>query len=133
MTGLTVNDTIADSELTETGKTVSDLQSGVTFGANAIKGTLKYVENWTWFDSNPEINTGNFLVFKSTLSGADKITAQLIGAKVNPGPIELDPDGIAIFHITDKDAQMVQVVAYKDGLVQQKLYDLSGLTLQGAS
>ena len=130
MTGLTVNDTIADSELSVTGKTVSDLQSGVKFGANAITGTLKYVENWTWFDSDPEINTGNFLVFKSTLSGADKITAQLIGAKVNPGPIELDSDGIAIFHITNKDTQMVQVVAYKGDLVQTKLYTLSGLTCE---
>ena len=63
-----MNDTIADSDLAVTGKTVSDLQSGVKFGANAIKGTLKYVENWTWFDSDPEINTGNFLVFKSTLT-----------------------------------------------------------------
>lgn len=130
MTGLTVNDTIADSELSVTGKTVSDLQSGVKFGANAITGTLKYVENWTWFDSNPEINTGNFLVFKSTLSGADKITAQLIGSKVNPGPIELDSDGIAIFHITNKDTQMVQVVAYKGDLVQTKLYTLNGLTCE---
>ena len=130
MTGLTVNDTIADSELSVTGKTVSDLQSGVKFGANAITGTLKYVENWTWFDSDPEINTGNFLVFKAALTGADKITAQLIGAKVNPGPVELDSDGIGIFHITNKDTQMVQVVAYKGGLVQQKLYTLKGLTLQ---
>ena len=130
MTGLTVNDTIADSDLSVTGKTVSDLQSGVKFGANAITGTLKYIENWTWFDSNPEINTGNFLVFKSALTGADKITAQLIGAKVNPGPIELDSDGIAIFHITDKDTQMVQVVAYKDGMTCQKLYTLNGLTCE---
>lgn len=99
------------------------------FGANAIKGTLKYIENWTWFDSDPEINTGNFLVFKAALTGADKITAQLIGAKVNPGAIELDSDGIGIFRITDKANQMVQVVAYKDGLVQQKLYTLDGLTL----
>lgn len=119
--------------MTETGKTVSDLQSGVTFGANAIKGTLKYIENWTWFDSNPEINTGNFLVFKSALTGADKITAQLIGSKINPGPVVLDSDGIAIFRIADKDAQMIQVVAYKGGLTQSKLFDLSGLTLQGAS
>lgn len=130
MTGLTVNDTIADSDMSATGKTVSDLQSGVKFGANAITGTLKYVENWTWFDSDPTINTGNFLAFKSTLANADKITAELIGATVNPGPKELDSDGIAIFHITDKNAQMVQVVAYKDNLVQQKLYSLRGLTLE---
>lgn len=130
MTGLTVNDTIADSELSVTGKTVSDLQSGVKFGANAIKGTLKYVENWTWFDSDPTINTGNFLVFKAALTGADKITAELIGAKVNPGPIELDSDGIGIFHITNKDTQMVQVVAYKGGLTQTKLYTLSGLVCE---
>lgn len=130
MTGLTVNDTIADSELSVTGKTVSDLQSGVKFGANAIKGTLKYVENWTWFDSDPTINTGNFLAFKAALTGADKITAELIGAKVNPGPIELDSDGIGIFHITNKDTQMVQVVAYKGGLTQTKLYTLSGLVCE---
>ena len=48
MTGLTVNDTIADADMAVTGKTVSDLQSGVKFGANAITGTLKYIENWTF-------------------------------------------------------------------------------------
>lgn len=130
MTGLTVNDTIADSELSVTGKTVSDLQSGVKFGANAITGTLKYIENWTWFDSDPAINTGNFIAFKATLSGADKITAQLIGGKVTHGPQELDSDGIGIFHITDKDSQLIQIVAYKDGMTCQKLYTLSGLTCE---
>lgn len=130
MTGLTVNDTISDSDLSVTGKTVSDLQSDVKFGANAITGTLKYIENWTWFDSDPEINTGNFLVFKAALTGADKITAELINSKVTHGPQELDSDGIAIFHITNKDAEMVQVVAYKDGLTQSKLYSLDGLVLQ---
>lgn len=127
MTGLTVNDTISDSDLSVTGKTVSDLQSDVKFGANAITGTLKYIENWTWFDSDPEINTGNFLVFKAALTGADKITAELINGKVSHGPQELDSDGIGIFHVTNKDTQMVQVVAYKGGLVQTKLYTLSGL------
>lgn len=130
MTGLTVNDTISDSDLSVTGKTVSDLQSDVKFGANAITGTLKHIENWTWFDSDPEINTGNFLVFKAALTGADKITAELINGKVTHGPQELDSDGIGIFHITNKDAELVQVVAYKNGMTCQKLYSLSGLTLE---
>lgn len=130
MTGLTVNDTISDSDLSVTGKTVSDLQSDVKFGANAITGTLKYIENWTWFDSDPEINTGNFLVFKAALTGADKITAELINGKVTHGPQELDSDGIGIFHITNKDTELVQVVAYKNGMTCQKLYSLSGLTLE---
>lgn len=130
MTGLTVNDTISDSDLSVTGKTVSDLQTGVKFGANAITGTLKYIENWTWFDVDPDINTGNFLVFKAALTGADKITAELINGKETHGPQELDSDGIGIFHITNKDTQMVQVVAYKDGLTQSKLYALDNLTLE---
>lgn len=125
MTGLTVNDTIADEIL---GKTVSDLQSDVKFGANAITGTLKYIENWTEFSGQTSENTGNFIAFKSTLTGADKITVQLVGSNNHTGPQELDEDGIAIFHITDKSRQMIQVVAYKDGLVQQKLYSLKGLT-----
>lgn len=106
------------------------MQSGVTFGASAIKGTLKYIENWTEFSGQASENTGNFLAFKSTLEGADKITVQLIGGKVSHGPQELDSDGIAVFHITDKDTQMVQVMAYKDGKVQQKLYGLNGLVLE---
>lgn len=130
MTGLTVNDTITDTELSAFNKGVSDLQTGVTFGANAIKGTLKHITGWTEFSSVAEEQNGNYLVFKSTLTDADKITVQLIGAKSTRGAQELDADGIAIFRITDKDAQMVQVVAYKDGKVQQKLYSLRGLTLQ---
>lgn len=46
------------------------------------------------------------------------------------GPQELDSDGIGIFHITNKDAELVQVVAYKNGMTCQKLYSLSGLTLE---
>lgn len=69
-------------------------------------------------------------MFKAALTNADKITAELIGAKVNPGPVELDSDGIGIFHITNKETQMVQVVAYKGGLVQTKLYTLSGLVCE---
>lgn len=100
------------------------------FGANAIKGTLKYIEGWTAFDSDPEINTGNFLAFKSTLANADRITVQLIGGTVTTSPIELDDDGIAVFHITDKNSQMVQVVAYKDDLIQSRLFSLRGLTCE---
>lgn len=64
------------------------------------------------------------------MTGADKITAELINGKVSHGPQELDSDGIGIFHITNKDAELVQVVAYKDGMTCQKLYSLSGLTLE---
>lgn len=127
MTGLTVSDTISDEFL---GKHVADLQSGVKFSANEITGTLKYIEGWTEFSSLEAENTGYFLAFKSTLADADKITVQLIGAKTSRGAQELDEDGIAVFHITDKLSQMVQVVAYKDGMVQQKLYNLRGLTMQ---
>ena len=98
-----------------------------------ITGNLKYISNWTEFSGQTSENTGNFLVFKSTLADADRITVQLIGAKSTPYPQTLDADGIAIFHITDKDNQMVQVVAYKDGLTQSRLYSLSGLTCASAS
>ena len=124
-----MNDTISDAFL---GKHVADLQSGVKFSANGISGTLKYIENWTDFSSLETENTGYFLAFKSALANADKITVQLIGAKTTKGVQELDADGIAVFHITDPKSQMVQVVAYKDGKLQQKLYSLRGLTFQEA-
>ena len=130
MTGLSVGDDISDEFL---GKDVADLQTGVTFGANGITGTLKYITGWTAFSGDEAEQSGNYLVLKAELDGADLITAQLINGKSGRGVIELDDDGILVARITDKDRQMIQIVAYKDGMAQQKLYRLSGLTLEAAS
>lgn len=119
-----------DIDTTVLGKSVSDVQTGVTVNNNSFSGTLKYVEGWTEFSGDPNEQNGNFLIFHSAMTNADKITIQIINAKTRHEPVELDPDGIAVCRISDKNTQLIQVVAYKDGEAQQKLFSLRGLTLE---
>lgn len=46
------------------GKVVADLQKDIAVSAGSVIGTLKYVEDYTGFSSNPEQQQGNYLAFK---------------------------------------------------------------------
>lgn len=97
-----------------------------------ISGTLKYVTGYTGFSGEEYLQSGNYLAlhFDTGSTSADEIKVQLINGDY--GPVTLDEDGINIFRIRDKDSQAVQVMAYKDGRVTSRIYDLSGLTLETA-
>ena len=113
------------------GKSVSDLQTGITVGNNAITGTLKYVTGYTGFSGDPEEQSGNYLAFHCAADGADSITVEIIGAVSTPGEQTLDSDGIMIFRVSNT-AQKIKVRAYKDGLLANvQTYSLTGLTLNG--
>ena len=111
------------------GKTVSDLQSGITIGADSITGTLKYVSDYTGFSGDTALQSGNYLVLHS----ASSVDGAVITVKVT-NPVTLDADGIAVLRIADKDTQTVTITANKEGYESTtKVYTLSGLTCEGAS
>lgn len=113
------------------GKTVNQLQSGITVGADSVSGTLLYVDDYTGFSpSTPELQTGNYLALHFETPDIDNstITVELVGGQF--GPKDLDEDGICIFRVTDETTQKVKVTARADGFVSvTKTYKLTGLTL----
>lgn len=127
--GLTADVNI-DPAIDLLGKTVGDLQSGVAVDNNAhtITGTLKYVTGYTGFSGDPAEQSGNYLAVHFATEEEDTtITVHIIGSP-NP-PTTLDPDGINIFRIKNKN-QQIQVVATKDGVeTATAVYTLRGLTL----
>ena len=111
------------------GKSVSDLQTGVSVGANEITGTLKYVSDYTGFSSNVAEQSGNYLAIHcDTDVVADSITVELIGGTVGH-PVTLDSDGLIVLRITNTATQSVRVVATKGSETVTKTFSLTGLTL----
>ena len=107
-TELTVDTDVSASE-DLFGKTIDDLQTGVTIGENSITGTLKFVDDYTGFSSDPAMQSGNYLVIHCTVNDSTPITVEVVGG--TSGPRQLDADGIIVLRIADKDTQSVKVVA----------------------
>jgi hypothetical protein len=105
------------------GKTINDLQQDVEFTANAIAGTLKYVDDYTGFSGDPELQKGNFIVFHADTAEQDaKITVKITD------PVVLDADRIFVGRIANKDAQTITITAEKEGFTTvTKVYSLAGL------
>ena len=109
------------------GKSVTDLQSDIVVGTNAITGTLKHIADYTSAGYAGDEAAGNYLVLHCESDDADSITVEVVGGV--HGERTLDPDGIIIAHIAN-NSQSIRVKAYKDGLVGNVMtYSLSGLTL----
>lgn len=122
MSGLTIDTNIASDE-DLFGLTVSDLQSNVVIGKNAITGTLHYIDDYSTAFSGDEAE-GNYLAIHASVPNVDDAT---ISVKIT-NPVTLDPDGIFVGRIRDKDSQTITVVASKEGYESvTKVYNLSGL------
>lgn len=129
MTGLTVTaDIPSDTDLL--GKSVTDLQTGVTLGKKAIRGELKYVDDYTGFSSNPAEQKGNYIALKCECESADSIVVELVGGYT--GPVTLDEDGIIILKIAN-NTQTVKVTANATSYEPvTKTYTLTGVKLDKA-
>lgn len=112
------------------GKYITDLQSNIVVSDGNVRGTLKYVTEYTGFSGDPAEQSGNYLALHfATVPDADSITVELINGSVGH-PITLDSDGICIFRISDKDTQYIEVVATKDDRTITKTLYLQGLVLE---
>ena len=110
------------------GKSASDLQEDIVVGANGVSGTLKYIADYS-SAYGPGMDSGNYIALHyATEEEGSTITCELIGGTT--GPVTLDPDGINITRITDKNSQTIKVVASKTGYADTVKYlSLKGLTL----
>ena len=113
------------------GKVVSNLQTGVYELDGVIYGTSYYVDDYTGFSQSEELQHGNFVALHFYVPEVDPedvtITLTLTDTK------NLDSDGIAVLHITDKDSQVIKAVASMTGYAPiTKVYALSGLTCEEA-
>ena len=94
---------------------------------NGLTGTLKYVDNYTGFSGDPELQEGNYLVFHAAVPNVEDVT---ITAKMD-NTSTLDEDGIGVFRVRDKSSQTLTIVASKEGYDSvTKVYSLSGLTCE---
>ena len=128
MTSLSVDANVA-ANVDLFGKSVTDLQNGVSISGNAISGTLKYVSDYTGFSSKVAEQSGNYLVLHAEVPEVEDATITVTVTN----PSVLDSDGIIVLRIADKDSQTVTVVASKEGYESvTKTFTLSGLTCQAA-
>ena len=108
-------------------KSVTDLQTDIVVGANAITGTLKYIADYSSAGYAGYEASGNYLVIHSEATDADSITVEVVGGV--HGEQTLDVDGICICRIANT-SQKIRVRAYKDGTVANvKTYSLDSLVL----
>ena len=114
------------------GKTVDQLQSSITVGADSVSGTLLYVDDYTGFSEDTELQSGNYLALHFEVPEADDATITAVLSDDPEATNVLDEDGIAILRITDTD-QTVSVTASKTGYESvTKTYSLTGLTLNNS-
>lgn len=113
---------------------VSDLQSNVSLTDGVFSGTLKYydtpgaiVDYW---------GAGNFLSCKFSVEDNDWTAYDSVKVGLEPsagtGLVELinDPDKNMIAKVSDKDVQVLKVVATKGGQQAIKTYSLRNLTVE---
>lgn len=114
-----------DAETDLYGKSVTDLQSDIVIGDDAITGTLAYVTDYTDFSEDTDLQKGNFLALHFGAPEGYEITVSL-----GDDPIEVDSDGIVVMRIADKDTDIITATATKGEDTQTLTFDLSGLTCE---
>ena len=121
-----------DGGSTVLGKTVSELQTGISIQDNKITGTLLNVTDFAKFSGKKDLQKGHFLALN--VSGAEGATLfhELIGAVDSPGLHQFkEGDKELIVRITNKETQKIRIVAQKKKYLPSEVtYELSGLTLQ---
>lgn len=122
-----VTTTIPEGTTDILGKTINELQN-VNIENNNVTGTLNYVSDYTDFSSNPEEQSGNYLVIKVEATNATTITCQISEATSTPDPIELDEDGIFVARL-HSNTQTITIKAIGEATTTQVL-NLTGLTLE---
>ena len=113
------------------GKTVSQLQTGVTVSPGKISGTLHYVKEYKQF--NPTVSAeqeGNYLALKIEFDDDTTVKFDLVGG--DKGEVTMPKgDHLMVCRIKDKNTQSIRITAEKAGSRRNvKTYSLNGLTLE---
>lgn len=102
------------------------MQDDVEVSGNAITGTLikqtsgAIVDYW---------GQGYFIGLKFTPDSDATTTKVGIAPSAGSGMVALDPDGLAMFKLTDIQSQRVKAVSMRTGEEKTWFFDISGLTL----
>ncbi len=114
------------------GKSVEDLQEDIEIDEETgkITGTLFYIDDYTGFSGDTELQSGHYLAMHFESDHADKITIQIIGGTDQPKA--LDSDGLAIFRITSTEEKLkiVATLNNDDATKTVKEYILTDLVLE---
>ncbi len=88
---------------------------------------MKYQSDYTGFSGDVSLQTGNYIALHFGVPEVDDVTFTVTVTN----PVVLDPDGIVVLRIADKDSQTITVVASKEGYESvTKVYDLTGLVCE---
>lgn len=107
------------------------MQSNVVVGETDITGTLHYVTEFTDFSSEPTEQEGNYLALKFDYPESATATVEIVGG--TKGPVTLDEDKNWVGLIKSNSSQSIKVVATKSEESVEKIYTLTGLTLEPKS
>ena len=110
------------------GKTVNELQSDIVIDDDQITGTLHYVEDYLDFSSEPIQQSGNYLALKFSAPEDATTIVEVVGG--TKGPVVLDEDMNIVLLIADEETQSVKVTVTKGDETTEKVYGLTGLTLE---
>lgn len=87
--------------------------------------------DYTQFSAVPEQQKGNYLALKFDFVEGVTTTVEIVGG--TKGAVTLDGDKNWVGLIANKDSQTIKVVAQKNGTKVEKIYSLTGLTLEPAA
>ena len=108
------------------GKKGSELQSGITISGTKISGTLLKTTDYHTFGGD---TANHHLVLSLASDNAEKIETKMTGGSLVMQDYVTVTDGYCVYSVTEKDTQKIYVKGTKGVDSDEKIYDLSGLTL----
>ena len=110
------------------GKVVADLQKDTGVSADNLVGTLHYIDDYTGFSGDPELQEGNYLAFMVNYTGT--YTSLTVQGGSSP-EATLDSDRTMVLRIAKKKPIVVR--AYNgETCVASKEYKIDQLKLEAA-
>ena len=125
-----------DSSKTVLGKAVSDLQTNVTITNGVISGTLPYIEDFTGFSSDPELQSGNYLVLSiaDIYAAATSVKGGIVPSSIGADLVEMinDPDRNIVLRVTSTSQVATFVQSDAEGNTLTQEFSCANLVLSPA-
>lgn len=106
----------------------------MTVSESRISGTLHYVDDYTEYSEDTELQSGHYLALKFEATDGADIAVQLIGGETESDPVEVDDEDMnVVIRIEDPSVQRLKVTSTLDGHSDYaKVYRMTGLVLEAA-
>lgn len=109
------------------GKSVTDLQSDIVIGDIAIGGVSHYVDDYTGYSGDPDLQSGNYLALHASADEGATIKVILVGGEDDERT--LDSDGLVVARLTD-EVTGIKFTATKDSKTETRTLSLVSLVLE---